>query len=360
MRFSTPAATLLAALHRASGIIPTRPSMLAYSGVNLEVSAGKLTATGSDGHTTVSVTSKVSGTVTGNALMLPKPISHYLGRLDAGATVTFEKDSDTEATLSVDGAAPYRFKLIATTFPVQPSLRSEKHPVDMEGLSRAVSAVSPSATLAPNVQAIQVISTTEGVKLHSTDGYRLARAVLPPAAAFGDFDGLLSLRVLELAASVGVTTVQHDGKGRVAFSSDDTTISARLVTHPFPVVESVLGAVPIYTAKVPRLPLKAALRRLSALAEGSVPLVVDLAGNEATLSMRSNNLGSGTEVIELGAAVPSEVKFGANLEYLEQALSAHVAEDVTIGWTAAKAPVFLTSDADIPVVNVVMPVAFDY
>lgn len=361
MKFSTTASSLLSAVSLATKVIPTRSNLVAYTGVHLEVAAGRLTVSGSDGETTVAATRKVSGTVAGSVLLPPRPVTRYLATLPADTAVTVESVADTEVSVTAADGSPYGFKTIATTFPTPPSLRRDKKETDLSGLAEAVAAVGVSAIALTSGKdkVVQLVSDDEGIKLHSTDRYRLTRAVLPKGASFGTFDGLMPLRVLELAASIEPTHVQVDGKGKaIVFCTADTTVTTRLISDPFPTVDSVLGSVPHYTVQLPREQVLAALRRLSAIAEPGIPLVATLAGDELTLTMRSNNLGSGVEVIALAEQVGAEVAFGANLEFLEDALGSHRTVEVTLGWSAPLLPLFVTSPSKVPVINVIMPVQF--
>lgn len=354
MKFSARAGDLTDALSTVVPVIPKAPSLSVFSGVKLAVRAGQLTVTGSsEGETTVTVTVPVTDAAAGAVVLLPGPIAAYLGTLPARSDVTVSAGDPTKVEVVAGGGNPYTFRAMDATFPVSAASSADTTAADLSRLHGAVAAVKDCAKAN---KVVQLISDDTGIRLHATDGVRLARAHLPEAG-FGPFSGLLPLDVTERLANTAVTSMGVDRRGRVlTAASDTTTIVTRLLDEAFPTVDTVLAAVPPYTVDVDTAALRAALARLRSVAETKRPVVVCVAGDELTLQVDSINIGSGAERIELETPAAAEVRFGVNLDYLASAAASHSSTTVTLGWSGPSAAVFLTSTEPLAVTNVVMPV----
>lgn len=350
MELSLTAGALRDALATARHATPATPGLVAYSGVLLALKGSNLTATGSDGETTITAAVKVTGTTDGQALLPPKPILAYLATLDPATTIALTA-TDGDVSVQPEGSQPYSFRTLTSTFPLPSGTRTQATPAALERLGAALHAVA--ASVAKDNPGVQVISSDAGLVLHSTDNYRLTRAVLPEAG-FGEFSGVLPLPALERIARHGVKGLVASDK-MVRAEGDSVTITTRLLSTPFPAVDSLLSAVPPQHAVVPAAALRAALSRLASVAD-TAPLKVEIADEELVLTVSNADLGSGVERITLAEAATAEVSFSARLSYLLDAVGSHTAEQVEIGWTTAVAPVFIRSQEPFPVTSLVMPI----
>lgn len=354
MKFSTRAGDLDEALTLAGKVIPKSPSLAVYSGVKLAIAGNKLSVSGSDeGNTTVTVNVPVTDAAAGNVVLLPKPLGSYLHTLAAGTQVTVTSDDKTKVTVAIEGGTPYTFRTMDATFPTTASAGSDAAAVDLHRFNAAVASVKHCAR---KNKIVQLVSDDRGLRLHATDNTRLTRAYLPEAS-FGAFSGLLPLPVLEQIADSNITHMTVDRRGRVLTATGERiSIVTRLVDEMFPTVDSILDNVPTYRVQVKVAALRSALNRLMSVAEGSRPLLVRIAGDEIKLHMDSVNLGSGVESISLDEQASGDVDFGINMEFLSECVSAHTGGEVTVGWTAAELPIFLSSAEPFAVTNVIMPI----
>jgi DNA polymerase III sliding clamp (beta) subunit (PCNA family) len=202
---------------------------------------------------------------------------------------------------------------------------------------------------------VQLVSDDDQLVLHTTDGYRLARAVLP-TAGFGTFTGVLSLPVLERVARANPEEVTVDLRGRlVAFRGDGVMVVSRLLATPFPAVDAVLvNAPPAVTALDPAA-LTAALARISSVAEQGT-LALEFTGSELHLRASTAEVGAGHEVVELRSPVPSTFQVQLRAPYLHDAVSALAGGDVTIAYSGPLQPVYLSTREPLALTHVVMPV----
>lgn len=353
MRFSTTAGALRDALTTARHATPAIPSLVAYSGALLLVKGERLSVIGSDGETTISAVVAVSGATDGQILLPPKPLGAWLATLAADAVVEVEAGDGVDVEVRAGKSAPYRFRPLAATFPLPAAPKSAPRAVDLSRLGAGLAAVRTS--VAKEAPGVQLVSSAEGLILHSTDNYRLSRSMLPEAG-FGEFTGLVSLSVLDRVARHQVSEVSVDARARtLRFGGPEVVISTRLLGTPFPAVEAVLGATPPFQVGVEVEGLRTALSRLAAIAEAS-PLRCRLDDSVLVLSVENTDLGSGSEEVPLTSAVAAPFEFAVKLAYLVDAVHSHDTDEVVLGWSGSMAALYLNSVSPLPVTSVVMPV----
>lgn len=353
MKLTTNAGALAEALTLASKVIVKAPSLAVYSGAHLAVTAKGLQVTGSDeAGTSITITVEVTDAEPGSAILLPKPLSAYLATLPPTTRITLRADDATKVSIDAGGATPYTFRAMDATFPAPTAVKADSAPADLARLGDAVDAVRECAG---TTKVVQLVSDDTGLRLHATDGQRLASAHLPEAG-FGPFTGVLPLRNLEKVADAGITRVDVDRRGRVLTATGPTvSIVSRLLEQMFPSVDAILEARPPHTAVIPTAALRAALNRLASVADNR-PLNVALNGDQMQLSVASANVGSGGETIQLEQPCTAEVSFGINMDYLAQAVAAHRCAEVTLAWSGPHAAVYLLTTEPFPVTTIVMPV----
>lgn len=352
MQLTTTAGQLRNALALARHATPASPALVAYSGVLLEVKGSTLHVTGSDGETTITATVDVDDAKDGSVLLLPRPLGGYLDGLDPARRITVTSTSTGDATVSPTGGNPYQFRPVSASFPQPPTLDGTPVPFNAQRLGTALTIIR-SAVARENL-AVQLVSSNKGLVLHSTDTYRLSRAVLPEAG-FGDFTALFPLPVLERASKLAVSHVALDTLSRLAvFSGPGFTITSRLLATPFPAVETVLDNQPDTSVTFQAADVLDALTRLAAVAEQSA-LKVRLDGNTMTLAAKNDDLGSGTETVTLDAPAREPFEFMVRLSYLADALGSG-ASQARLSYSGPLAPLFFSGNDPLTHTYIVMPV----
>lgn len=353
MKFTARAADLRDAIDHVIRVVPKNPSKAVYAGVRLRVRDGSLTVTGSaEGEHTITVDVPVQDAAPGDKVLLPKPLAAYLSTIAASAQVHVAASAGPEMSVGVDGSSPYTFRLMESTYPNTAAPTASTFDADLRELAQAVKAVR---AVAADSKLVQLVSTPHATMLQVTDGKRIARATLG-GVHLGTFTGLLPLNVLEQMGENPATRVALDKRGRVfSAANDTTTITARVIEDMYPPVESFLDATPPYGVAVPARAVLKALTRLSSVAAGR-HVVVSIVGDQMTLSTDSSSTGSGLELVELPTPSASEFTFGVQLEYLREAVAAHPAAEVRLGWTAPDKAVFVTSDETLPITVLFMPI----
>jgi DNA polymerase III sliding clamp (beta) subunit (PCNA family) len=353
MRFSLSASLLRDALNRARQVIPAVPSLVAYSGVLLRVGTGRLEVTASDGDSTITLSADVTDAEDGQVLLPPKPVLGFLASVDGSTLLTVEKIESGDLRISGDGFNPYVFRPLSASFPLPATPGAGVTPSGLATLGPALQAVRAAASRDPLV--VQVVSDEDQLVLHTTDGFRLARAVLP-GAGFGTFTGVLALPVLERVARFGPDEVVLDTKARqISFKGAGVLLTSRMLGTPFPPVESVLNAAPPQVTSFEPAPLVRALSRISAVAEqGAISL--ELTGSEMHLRASAAEVGEGHEMVPLLAPVPAAFSLQIRAHFLADAVSSLGDGPIGVAYSGTLQPLFLTASSPFSITQVVMPV----
>ena len=353
MRLTCASDHLRSAVTTAQTVVPSNPKLVAYSGVLVHVTATHARVVASDGDAAISVAVPSTRLTAGQALLPPKPLGAYLATIASGTAVTLEMEESGDVVVSADGRPDYRFRPLTSTFPMPAQIRAEPIPVDWSGLSAALKGVKPAVSR--DYLVVQLVSDGESLVFNSTDNYRLHRSTLPKGG-FGEFTGLFSLPMLELAARHDVTSVAvASDRTTVRCQGPAVTLSLRTVELQFPNTDPIIGSVPGQSVSFERDDLIQALTRIETVADGE-PLVCEV--DERTLRIAVNNpsLGSASEEISVVDGPSAPFAFGVHGRYLLDGLSSLTAAKATLAWAGAEKPLYLLCEGAVPVTAVVMPV----
>jgi DNA polymerase-3 subunit beta len=283
-----------------------RPS--AQPAICLELSGGRLTATGSDRDLTISTELAVGGGSDGVVVAPAKLLPEVVRALD-GDEVTLAHDGESSLTVEA-GRARFQLRTYGTeqfqqiAEPVGAPVRLAPQALG-EALWQVVRAASTDESR-PVLQGVLVEATARGARLVATDSYRLAvrdldgvgflgegQRVIVPGRALGELQRLLSDEPVEVCL----------GEKEVRFGLGATRLSARLIDGEFPPYGQILPAPGTLPKRltVDREALLAMLRRVRLLApRPEVPQPVQLALSPGTLkaTLAVPELGQAVEELE--------------------------------------------------------------
>lgn len=352
MKFVVPAGALRDALGKARQIIPATPSMVAYSGVLLQATADRLDVTASDGDSTITVSASCSVETPGQVLLPPKPVAGFLASVDSDDVIEVEL-AGGDLRLRVGELSPYVFRPLSATFPLPSTPPPGARPERIGDLLAGLQAVRAAA--GRDMPVVQIVSDDEQLVLHTTDGFRLARAVIP-GAGFGVLTGILSLPVLERAARFSPQEVTVDIKARqLSFRGEAVLVSSRMLGTPFPPVDSVLVSAPPQVTSLSPRALSKALARISSVAEQGT-LTLDFEGSELRLRASAAEVGEGQESIALQSPVPAPFSLQLRAPYLADAVASLGDEQVGVAYSGVLQPLFFSTTEPFSVTQVIMPV----
>jgi DNA polymerase III sliding clamp (beta) subunit (PCNA family) len=356
MEFTSTAGELRDTIASARRATSTNAALGAYAGVFMSVKGRRLSVTGDDGQLmTITAELDVTKAKDGHGLFQPKPLGDFLATLDHDEVVTLKQSPSSHLEVTPEGSSSYRFQPRLETFPQPSASRTEARSVDLSRLRQALAAVRASTLSDP--AGVQLVSDESGLKLHSTDNYRLSRAFLPEAS-FGDWAGFVPLVALDTISRTEIDRVQVDNKNRtLRFSGPSTTLTARLLPQAFPDVDGILSAASPAKVSVPVTVLRRALVRLNSIADKSDAIEVRLDYDTMTLAAPKAPYGTGSEALELIAGASAPFEFKVQLGYLQAACTSHEAQVFDLHYSASLEPLFLLSSEPFEVTTVIMPVS---
>lgn len=353
MEFSTTAGALREALTMARHATPAHPTIAAYTGVLLEVTDGQVSFTGSDGETTITAIAAANTRSTGQILLLPRPLGNFLANLESNETIYARLNSTEDLEVEPEGSSAYSFRRMVASFSTPNQPKTAPRSVDLSRLDLAIAAIRSSTV--KDMPGVQLVSSESGLTLHTTDNYRLSRAILPEGG-FGVFTGLVSLNILERVARMNINEITVDPKGRtLRFSGPSVAVTTRLLSMSFPDVSGFLEFTPPSEAVFSIAQLRRLLPRLNSVAEQS-PLKVRLEGKLMTLSASNVDLGTGSESLQLSQPVPVPFEFLVKPAFLLDVCNSHDSEHITLGYTSPTEPLFVRSIEKLEVTSVLMPI----
>lgn len=353
MRLTCAVDHLRSAVTTAQSVVPSNPKLVAYSGVLVHVTGTHARVIASDGEAAIAVAVPGSRLTAGQALLPPKPLGSYLATIATGTAVTLEMEDSGDVVVSADGRPDYRFRPLTTTFPMPPQIRAEPVPVDWKEMATALRAVKPA--VAREYMVVQLVSDGDVLVLNSTDNYRLHRAQVP-GGGFGEFSGLFSLPMLELAARHDITSAAvSSDRTTLRCQGPSVTVSLRTMEFQFPNTDPIIGSVPGQSVKVDRAGLLAALTRIETVADGE-PLACEIGEGRFDIAVDNPSLGSASESVPVTGAPDVPFLFGIQGRYVMEALSSFTSDEVQVAWSSPEKPLYLLGGGRVPATAVVMPV----
>lgn len=353
MEFLTTVGKLRDALTTARHATSNNPSIAAYAGVVLKVEKKTLSITASDGENTIEASFKPTSCKDGTILVLPRPLSNFLSNLEASEEINVYLNPTGDLEVKPVSSSAYSFRKVVATFPTPPVSKSAPRSADFSRLELAITAIRAS-TMKDN-PGVQLLSSEEGLILHTTDNFRLSRALLPEAG-FGNFTGVVPLNILEKVSRLDINSVAVDPKGRtIRFMGPEVTVATQLQSVSFPDVAGILEATPPTEAVISIAKIRKCLPRLNSIAE-QAPLKIRFEDNKMTLSVSNADLGTGSETLTLEKDVVAPFEFFVNLSFLLATCASHNAETLNLAYSAPVEPLFVRSFEPVEVTTVLMPV----
>lgn len=332
MRIRADRDDLADALTRANRAIGARTALPVLQGVLCEVTGNMLKATGTDLEMTVKTSLQVEAGEEGRIVIPGRLAAEAVRKLPAGPVTMTSVDGEVE----ILGKGPkFRLRQLAVDdFPQLEDPPAGGVAVDGNGLAEAIRQVTVAASgdaARPILNGVLFEGEGEGLRLVSTDSYRLAVRDLAGAGLGGS--GLIPARGLrELERTIGATQVTVLLEPREAvFRSDRGTLRLRLIEGAFPKYRTLLPESYPNQLALDKGSLLEALGRAALVAEDHIPVRMKMGEGGVELSVTRHDVGGETEHIE-GEFTGSdqEVEIAFNPRYLADGVAAVDAERVRI------------------------------
>lgn len=360
MKFRCERDVLVDALGTAGRASTTRNVLPVLSGLRLALSGDTLKVTGSDLELTITVSIEVSGQGDGVAVLPAKLAADIVRHFQPGA---IEVDATGDRPRVSGGRSEFFLNAMpADEYPSRAEPAGESVTLGSgdlaEGLRQVVKAASRDDSR-PVLTGVLMTAENDGLRLVSTDSYRLAVRDLPGAAVLRPGqEVLVPSRALEEVARL----LDDDTEVTLVLGDNDATfeiaglhVSTQLIQGDFPDYRKLIPATRPQALIISRLALMDALRRVKLMAAEHTP--VRLSMQPDLLELRTVNSDLGEAVEELDAKYDGEqLEVAFNPEYLLHGLEVTTGDEVSLESNDASKPAMLRSVDSADFLYLLMPV----
>ena len=332
------------------------------SGVRFVLEGDRLELTGSDLDLTITTTVTVAGQEDGRAIIPAKLVSDIVRALEAGA-VTIETEGE-QAHIS-GGRSQFSVNLFpAEEFPQLGEPSGDSVTLAAEELAAGLRQVVPAASAddsRPILTGVLLAAEGDGLRLVSTDSYRLAVRDLPGTSVLAEGQHVL---IPSRALGELLRLLAHDeaatlvlGERDASFVVGVTRLTTRLIEGDFP---NYRGLIPQTTQpnrlSVGREALIEAVKRVRLLArEGTTPLRLTFRSDSLELLALTQDVGQASESVE-AKYEGRELTVAFNPEYLLNGLEASEGDEVSLETENELKPALLKSGDSPDFLYLLMPV----
>lgn len=362
MKFRCERDTLVEALSAAGRAVANRGGALpVLSGVRADLEGDRLRLTGSDLELTIEVDLEVAGEDDGVAV-LPSKLAVDLVRSLAEGRVEVVVDGD-EATITAGRFESSLRLLPADEFPRLSLPGDEAVTLSAPEFAKALHQVVPAASAddaRPILTGVLMAAESGGLRLVSTDSYRLAVRDLPGTAVLGEGQSVLvpsrALRELERLLSTDESITLRLGEREATFEVGAARLTSRLIEGDFPNYRGLIPASHPNRLTVGRAALAEAVRRVKLMArEPNTPVRLSMSGAGLELVAITQDVGQAHE--ELDAEYAGEdLVVAFNPDYLLAGIDVTPSDDITLDTVDAQKPAVIRGAGDEDFLYLLMPV----
>ena len=361
MKFRCERDALLEALTATGRAAGTRGGFhIVLSGVHMALKGDELTLTATDRELTIINRLTVAGAGDGAAVVTSRLAGDVVRSLDAGAvSVTVDDEG-----IHIDSArSKFSLQTMGTEdFPRVAPLEGDPVVLDAEGLLTALRQVVKAASgdeSRPVLTGVLLSAEQEGLRLVTTDSYRLALCDLPGLEVLGSDQSVLVpsralQEVIRLLADEEQISVRFNDR-EASFEVGSITVTTRLIEGEFP---SYQGLIPTHQPNrltVNREAFINAVRRVRLMAQDSTPIRMDMTASGLELSATTQDVGEATE--QLDAVFEGEdLTVAFNPEYLLDGADAAPGEEIVLNTVDALKPAVIRTPEAEQFLYLLMPV----
>lgn len=316
---------LAEAFGRANRAVGAKAALPILQGALCQAAGGRLRVTGSDTEVTVRTSVEVDMSEEGDFVVPSRFMTDAVRRMPEGAVTLRSGDGEVE----MEGNGP-KFTIRQLALEDYPDLSepdaSGSVQVDGDVLAAAIAQVTTAAsadTARPILTGVLMENSDGGLRLVSTDSYRLAVRDLEGVSV--NASGLVPARGLrELGRTVGAAAVEVAVSEREAvFSSDRGSLSIRLIDGNFPNYRQLLPDSYPNEVVLSREAFLEAVGRAALVAEDHIPIRLNLSAAGLKLTVQRRDVGGEDELIPAEyRGEQEEVDIAFNARYLSEGLMA--------------------------------------
>jgi DNA polymerase III subunit beta len=350
-------ATAYRAVASRSGALPV------LSGLQVTLTEDGVEFTGSDLELTIRARVPAETTGTGSAVLVARLLVDTLAKLAAGTRVTIDL-SDDQAKIEAGRFRSELRTLAAADFPRLPEPDGDSVKVAGTPLAEGLRQVVPAASrddARPILTGVLIAATAEGVRLVTTDSYRLAVRDLPGITLLPEGKTVLvgAKGLGELQKLLGEGDVEvFLGERYVTFRLDNIELTARLIEGDFPNYQQLIPSGYPNRLTIDRDALTSAVERVSLVGgtnRDSAPIRLAMNADGLELSATAQDVGQSYEPVE-AKFEGSDVTVAFNSRFLLDGVEAAASAEVTIETTDPLKPAVLRGSEAGDFLYLLMPV----
>ena len=360
MKFRCERDVLLEALSTTGRAVGGRAGNVALSGLHLELSGDSLRVTGSDLDLTISQTLTVAGDTDGVVLIPSKLIADIVRALGPGAVDVVVEGDEVQITA---GRSEFSMRTIpADDFPRLGQPEGDEVTLNAADLSAALKQVVKAASgddSRPILTGVLLAAEGEGLRLVSTDSYRLAVRDLPGTSVLsGDQSVLVPSRALaELNRVFGdnESVALRLGERDASFEVGGTQVVTRLIEGEFPNYRGLIPETYPNELTVNRGELMDAVRRVRLMAQEATPIRLNMKSDSLELVAVTQDVGQAQEVID-ASYNGEELTVAFNPDYLIDGIEVTPGEEITLQTVDPLKPAVMRGADSADFLYLLMPV----
>lgn len=360
MKFRCERDVLLEALSTTGRAVGGRAGNVALSGLHLELVGDLLRVTGSDLDLTISQELTVAGDTDGVVVIPSKLIADIVRALGPGAVDVVVEGDEVQITA---GRSEFSMRTIpADDFPRLDLPKDDAVILDAAELSKALKQVVKAASSddsRPILTGVLLAAEGEGLRLVSTDSYRLAVRDLPGTSVLsGDQSVLVPSRALaELNRVFGdsETVALRLGERDASFSVGGTQVVTRLIEGEFPNYRGLIPDTYPNELTVNRAELLDAVRRVRLMAQEATPIRLIMRPDALELVAVTQDVGQAQEILD-ASYNGDELTVAFNPDYLIDGIEVTPGEEITLQTVDPLKPAVMRGADSADFLYLLMPV----
>jgi len=360
MKFRCERDVLLDALTTTGRAVGGRAGNVALSGLHLELAGDVLRVTGSDLDLTISQAITVAGDTDGVVVTPAKLIADIVRALGPGAVDVVVDGDEVQITA---GRSEFSMRTIpADDFPRLGTPEGEEVVLSAEALSDALKQVVKAASgddSRPILTGVLLAAEGEGLRLVSTDSYRLAVRDLPGTSVLsGDQSVLVPSRAL---AELNRVFGDHNevslrlGERDASFEVGGTQVVTRLIEGEFPNYRGLIPDSYPNELTVNRAELLDAVRRVRLMAQEATPIRLSMRSDGLELVPVTQDVGQAQEALDASYS-GDELTVAFNPDYLIDGIEVTPGEEVTLQTVDPLKPAVMRGADSADFLYLLMPV----
>ena len=360
MKFRCDQEHLSHALNTAGRGVTNRTASTVVGGVQLRLKGDKLTVTGTDGDLAISVELEVAGSGDGEVVMRSKLMADVVRSLEAGEV---KVEMEERSANIIGGRSEFKITTFASDeFPDMAKHEGDEVTLNGRAFKDAIDQVGKAASTdeaRPILTGVLMAAENEGLRLVSTDSYRLAVRDIEGLSVLADEQSVLvpSQALRELAR---IVTDEDDIKLTLAtqhasFNVGKTTVTTRLIQGDFPNYSRLIPDAHENRLTVNRNELLKTLRRVRLMAQESTPIRMTMNSEGLKVKAVTQDVGEACEAVEADYK-GEDLMVAFNPDYLIDGIDVAPGSEVMIETLSELKPALLKSSEDPNFLYLLMPV----